>query len=424
MTKAATNAKAAQVDSKHKDSVENDTNDLRLDWKLADFVWACLDNGGFSQIYQVFEIESLDEYAIKEIVILQDDNDDSDENIINDDNEANDNTFAMPDEINIHQTLKLSFLHCTAFESVRQSQLNLFFVALIMNAYRHKNVIDLKGFFCTSNAYYSVLELAQYGSLFYQRKQRPMHVFSEAIACFYLKQVINGLIYLHNSGIIHRDIKESNILICEDNVAKICDFGISVRVDDWTSRRYRQSGTVHYIAPEIVNKQPYNQNVDIYSLGVMLFVMLVGCYPDCETCGLNNAHLSMSCQALWLVIEMMQDKPTDRISLKNILKNEWFKKHEKFAANQRSVFIPESSLSSSSNCVVSGISSSSDDTGSVADIAFDSIEWGSVDVYTIFPHVDSMPNGFGPVDNYVAQVREQQVQPKIKRKRILWTPQV
>lgn len=86
------------------------------------------------------------------------------------------------------------------------------------------------------------------------------------------REICNGLKYLHDRNIIHRDIKPENILI-KNNCAKICDFGLSIVKE----RSYIKSGimgTTHYLSPEIVKKQFYNEKTDVWSLGCTFYFMI------------------------------------------------------------------------------------------------------------------------------------------------------
>jgi serine/threonine protein kinase len=86
----------------------------------------------------------------------------------------------------------------------------------------HPNVLGMFGFFADENKIYLLLELACGGCLFREVRQRAY--FAEDHACYYLRQVVAGMRYLHGHSVIHRDIKPENILNCF-SVLKLCDFG-------------------------------------------------------------------------------------------------------------------------------------------------------------------------------------------------------
>lgn len=88
-------------------------------------------------------------------------------------------------------------------------------------------------------------------------------------------QIAEGMKYVHFHKIIHRDLKPSNILIADDNVIKICDFGISKLMTAEEQTKTRGIGTQKFMAPEIINEDiDYNEKVDVYSFGVLVFFIL------------------------------------------------------------------------------------------------------------------------------------------------------
>ena len=85
--------------------------------------------------------------------------------------------------------------------------------------------------------------------------------------------------YMHSVGVCHRDIKAENVIISDKNTVKIIDFGFSVRFTPDTGLRVF-CGTSYYMPPEIVQKRQYNGfKSDIWSLGVLLYLMLTSTFP-------------------------------------------------------------------------------------------------------------------------------------------------
>ena len=112
---------------------------------------------------------------------------------------------------------------------------------------------------------------------------RKTRRFPENDARYFFQQLICGMEYLHGAGVTHRDIKLENTLIGGNKpgtLVKICDFGYSKRPEVEQSQCKSVVGTPAYLAPEVLANKPYKgAAVDVWSCGVMLYVMLVGAYP-------------------------------------------------------------------------------------------------------------------------------------------------
>ena len=94
-------------------------------------------------------------------------------------------------------------------------------------------------------------------------------------------QIASGVKYLHSYGIVHRDLKPDNIMITQPNdsgIIKIMDFGLS-KIISSQEKMVDGFGTLSYVAPEVLTRSPYNKEVDIWSLGIILFYILSGHLP-------------------------------------------------------------------------------------------------------------------------------------------------
>uniref|UniRef100_A0A8C5LT09 Protein kinase domain-containing protein n=1 Tax=Leptobrachium leishanense TaxID=445787 RepID=A0A8C5LT09_9ANUR len=98
-------------------------------------------------------------------------------------------------------------------------------------------------------------------------------------ARFYASCVVLGLEHLHQHKIIHRDLKLNNIVLDQEGFAKIADFGLSKQGIGFGDRTKSFCGTLEYMAPEIIKDKPYTRAVDWWSLGVLLYIMILGYYP-------------------------------------------------------------------------------------------------------------------------------------------------
>ncbi len=130
-----------------------------------------------------------------------------------------------------------------------------------------------------ANIYYIVMPLMEGGTLRARIRNNPL---SPSEACRYLSDIADALDYIHGQGIIHRDIKSSNILLDRNGRCYLADFGIARASTDLTQLTSTGNimGTVDYLAPELVETdQRANVRSDLYSLGILLFEMVTGVLP-------------------------------------------------------------------------------------------------------------------------------------------------
>ena len=146
----------------------------------------------------------------------------------------------------------------------------------IMKTLDHPNVIKMLDAFETKKEIVVVMEFAQ-GVLFdvltHDTKLPECEVREIAI------QLIDALHYLHSNRVIHRDLKPENILIGADRCVKVCDFGLARSMSQQSLVMTSIKGTPLYMAPELVQEQPYDHTVDLWSLGVILYELFVGKTP-------------------------------------------------------------------------------------------------------------------------------------------------
>ncbi|KNC53436.1 CAMK/RAD53 protein kinase [Thecamonas trahens ATCC 50062] len=168
----------------------------------------------------------------------------------------------------------------TKFLSLQQRAGALLDEVNILKFLSHPNIVSLEETFETEKHLYLVLELVSGGELFDVIVNAER--LSEALSRKLFVQMLDAVAYLHEQGIAHRDLKPENILIGEGDVVKISDFGLS-RITSKSSVMGTVCGTPQYLAPEILKSKEhndgYNVAVDMWSLGVILYVMLSGMLP-------------------------------------------------------------------------------------------------------------------------------------------------
>ena len=126
-----------------------------------------------------------------------------------------------------------------------------------------------------------VLELCEGGDLFDQILKSPKRHFEESKCAQITCIIARSLKYLHNHYVVHRDLKPENILFTKDNVLKVTDFGLAhyLKLPPSLHIMHTCCGTPHYVAPEVLSSNEYSHEVDLWSLGVILYIMLSGYQP-------------------------------------------------------------------------------------------------------------------------------------------------
>ncbi len=144
----------------------------------------------------------------------------------------------------------------------------------ILKKLSHKNIVKFYGQIETSNQFLIKMEYIKYGNLSQWMKKHKK--ISEEEASIILKQVLSAVAYLHNNQICHRDIKPDNIMLSKEddlNSIKIVDFGLSTQYfDSLFNSDY--CGTIIYMAPEEIERKSYFLSVDIWSIGILMYMLL------------------------------------------------------------------------------------------------------------------------------------------------------
>ncbi|CAK7217312.1 serine/threonine-protein kinase gin4 [Sporothrix bragantina] len=194
----------------------------------------------------------------------------------------------------------------------------------ILKLIEHPNICKLHDIWENRNEIYLILEYVENGDLFTYVSQNG--ALTEEASIFVFRQMMSAVQYCHAYNICHRDLKPENILLKADGQIKIADFGMAALHQGPRSHLQTSCGSPHYAAPELLKARPYRgDKADIWSMGVILFVMLAGRLPfDEDDMGLMLAKAkkgiytmpsSFSPDAKDLVHRILQTEPEVRISM-------------------------------------------------------------------------------------------------------------
>ncbi|TFK10560.1 long-chain-fatty-acid--CoA ligase 5 [Platysternon megacephalum] len=196
----------------------------------------------------------------------------------------------------------------------------------------HRHVVGFQGFFEDSDFVFVVLELCRRRSLLELHKRRK--ALTEPEARYYLRQTILGCQYLHGNRVIHRDLKLGNLFLNDDMEVKIGDFGLATKVEYDGERKKTLCGTPNYIAPEVLGKKGHSFEVDIWSIGCIMYTLLVG-KPPFETSCLKETYIRIKKNeynipkhinpvAANLIQKMLRSDPATRPTIDELLNDEFF----------------------------------------------------------------------------------------------------
>eukprot|EP00359_Climacostomum_virens_P006533 CAMPEP_0204904778 /NCGR_PEP_ID=MMETSP1397-20131031/5049_1 /ASSEMBLY_ACC=CAM_ASM_000891 /TAXON_ID=49980 /ORGANISM="Climacostomum Climacostomum virens, Strain Stock W-24" /LENGTH=961 /DNA_ID=CAMNT_0052073597 /DNA_START=1865 /DNA_END=4748 /DNA_ORIENTATION=+ len=144
----------------------------------------------------------------------------------------------------------------------------------------HQNIVRYLDSNITESDLNIILEFVENGSL--ASVIRSFTTISERVVSIYIKQVLEGLVYLHSQGVVHRDIKGANILVTKEGIVKLADFGVAMKLDD-TLKSGSLVGSPFWMAPEIIGQTGHcSQACDIWSLGCTVIELITGNPPYYE----------------------------------------------------------------------------------------------------------------------------------------------
>lgn len=213
----------------------------------------------------------------------------------------------------------------------------------ILRRVRHPNIVQLFEVMATKSKIYFVMEYVRGGELFNKVAKGRL---KEDLARKYFQQLISAVGFCHARGVYHRDLKPENLLLDENGDLKVSDFGLSA-----VSDQIRQDGLFHtfcgtpaYVAPEVLSRKGYDAaKVDIWSCGVILFVLMAGYLPFQDQNimvmykkiykGEFRSPRWFSPDLIRLLTKLLDTNPDKRITIPEIMENRWFRKgfkHIKF----------------------------------------------------------------------------------------------
>ena len=215
----------------------------------------------------------------------------------------------------------------------------------ILKKLSHPNIVKIYEFYISNSHYYIVTEFCKEGELFSYIKNK----YNERQLAVLFYQVFSGLWYLHDNKILHRDIKLENIMISKKEIdndtgdelfwVKIIDFG-TAKIFEKNKKEKDVVGSSYYIAPEVL-RQNYNEKCDTWSVGVILYMMLVGRAPfdgkddeeiisKINTADYNSKEpklMKRSPEVRDLVSKLLQKDTSKRYSAREALNHPWFEKY-------------------------------------------------------------------------------------------------
>ncbi|CAO2582783.1 Serine/threonine-protein kinase 33 [Lemmus lemmus] len=216
----------------------------------------------------------------------------------------------------------------------------------ILKSVKHEHIIHLEQVFETPKQMYLVMELCEDGEL--KEVLDTKGHFSENETRLIIQSLASAIAYLHNKDIVHRDLKLENIMVkssfMDDNNEmnlniKVTDFGLAVRKHGSRSEGMMQTtcGTPIYMAPEVINAHEYSQQCDIWSIGVIMYLLLCGKPPFLANSEEKLFELirkgelqfedpvwdSISDSAKNVLKQLMKVDPAHRITAKELLDNQW-----------------------------------------------------------------------------------------------------
>ncbi|XP_026121629.1 peripheral plasma membrane protein CASK-like isoform X4 [Carassius auratus] len=221
--------------------------------------------------------------------------------------------------------------------------------ASICHMLKHPHIVELLETYSSDGMLYMVFEFMDGADLCFEIVKRADagFVYSEAVASHYMRQILEALRYCHDNNVIHRDVKPHCVLLAsKENSApvKLGGFGVAIQLGESGLVAGGRVGTPHFMAPEVVKREPYGKPVDVWGCGVILFILLSGCLPFYGTkerlfeaivkgkYKMNPRQWSqISESAKDLVRRMLMLDPAERITVYESLNHPWLKERDRYS---------------------------------------------------------------------------------------------
>jgi len=219
----------------------------------------------------------------------------------------------------------------------------------ILKKISHPNITKIFEIFSDSKKYYIIMEFLEGGELF--EAITNIGSFTEASASKVLKQILSAVYYLHSNHIVHRDLKPENIMLTQkpkngNYQIKLIDFG-TAKIFKPGKKMNKFIGTSYYIAPEVL-KERYDEKSDIWSCGVILFILLCGYPPFNGNTNVDIFHAiqnqnpifggeeweDITPEAKDLIKLMLKKNPNERLNAEQCLSHKWFRLMESSEKNK------------------------------------------------------------------------------------------
>lgn len=252
--------------------------------------------------------------------------------------------FAEVLEGKVKNTNERVAIKCIDKKKLSRSDLKAVFrEAQLLKKIKHKHVIRLYDYYDESLNFFIVTELLEGGELFDRIVSKEQY--NEKDAATVVEIIATALAYCHENGVVHRDIKPENLLLVskyDDTSLKLADFGFAAEVKEEHSGLKTPCGTPGYCAPEIITGKRYDKAVDLWSLGVVTFILLGG-YPPfydkdqkrlLQKIASGNYEFDpmmwndVSKDAKSLIRGLLQTNPKKRLTTTRVLKHPWIAKSQ------------------------------------------------------------------------------------------------